>query len=111
MSEYKEKWYTVREAVEKTRISQATIQNNIKKGNLKASEITDSSARGFHYMIAEADLNKWLSSRKADVISPMTHDDIAAVIKKMVDDAYNRGFEDGKIEARKAVSDVLKGMK
>lgn len=49
MDEMKEKWYTVKQASEKTRFSVAVINNACKKRELEASQIPDHTKYGFHY--------------------------------------------------------------
>lgn len=106
-----EKYYKVREAVEKTRISQSTINKAIKNKELPAREITDSSSKGFHYMIAESDLMRWLAERKAYVATPKTIEELSMMLHTLMKAEYDRGFEDGKKAQKTAFMEAVRGVK
>ena len=107
----KEKYYKVKEAATISRFSVSTINNSIRDGKLQATQIPDSSSKGYHYLIAESDLKRWLSERKADVAELKSTDDIAAMINRMIREAYERGVKDGKEEARRTLTDAMRGLK
>lgn len=106
-----EKFYTVKEAVRVSRISQSTINNAIKKGILPAREITDSSSKGFHYLIDESDLKKWIATKRVAASEPKTLEEISAWLVAMMKEEYERGVKDGKREAREAIAEAMRGVK
>lgn len=110
MDEKKEKWYTVKQASEITRLSQWVISTACKKGELEAGQISDSSKAGFHYTISESKLNAWLAVKKAAVTEPMGIETISAMLSRMLKDEYERGFKAGKEEARRAFNDAMRGL-
>lgn len=113
----KEKWFTIKEAVDYTGVSRATLNSAINKGTLVASQISDGGGRcGFHYMISETALLEWVEDRKtvkADVRMPaeMTVDKIADWITNEIQKAYENGFKDGMKTAREQMLIAAKGLK
>lgn len=119
MSE-KEKWYTVKEACKEAGVSGNTISNAIREGKLVASQISDSSRYGFHYMISETALLEWVEDRKTQkanaivtskVPSEMTIEDIAAEITLRIKKAYDTGFREGKKAGKAEIMDAIRGVK
>lgn len=113
----KEKWFTLKEAVEYAGVSRATIDKAIRKGTLVSSQISDGGGRyGFHYMISETALLEWVEDRKtikADVRMPaeMTVDKIAEWITNEIQKAYENGFKDGMKTAREQMLVAAKGLR
>ncbi len=110
-----EKYYTVKQAAEECGISDHTIKRCAKNGELKATEVQTGQGRyGWAYRIAESDLLEWLENRekKTKTVHPrtekfvekqyadMTLEQLAGKLLKMVQDAYNKGYEDGKHAAK-----------
>lgn len=111
MDEMKEKWYTVKQAAEKTRFSVAVINNACRKGELEASQIPDHTKYGFHYSVSESKLNAWVATRKANVAEAKTYEEVSAIVYKLIKEEYERGFKEGKEAARRAFTEAVKGMK
>lgn len=111
MDEMKEKWYTVKQAAEKTRFSVAVINNACRKGELEASQISDHTKYGFHYSIAESKLNTWVATKKASASEPKSVEELSALLYSVTKAEYERGFKEGKEAARRAFNDAVKGMK
>ena len=113
----KEKWFTIKEAVDYAGVSRATLDSAIRKGTLVASQISDGGGRyGFHYMISETALLEWVEDRKtvkSDVRMPaeMTVDKIADWITNEIQKAYENGFKDGMKTAREQMLVAAKGLR
>ncbi len=110
MDEMKEKWYTVKQAAEKTRFSVAVINNACRKRELEASQISDHTKYGFHYSISESKLNAWVATKKASVSEPKTFEEASAIVYRLMKDEYERGFKEGKEAARRAFNDAVRGV-
>lgn len=119
MSE-KEKWYTIPQAVREAGISNATLYAAIRQGKLRASQISDSSRHGYHYMISESALLEWVEDRKtvkahaiatSKVPSELTIEDIAKEITLRIQKAYDTGFKEGKKAGKAEIMDAVKGVK
>lgn len=111
MDEMKEKWYTVKQAAEKTRFSVAVINNACRKRELEASQIPDNTKYGFHYSISESKLNAWAATKKASVSEPKSYEEASGILYRLMKDEYERGFKAGKEEARRAFTEAVKGLK
>lgn len=111
MDEMKEKWYTVKQAAEKTRFSVAVINNACRKRELEASQIPDNTKYGFHYSISESKLNAWAATKKASVSEPKSYEEASGILYRLMKEEYERGFKAGKEEARRAFTEAVKGMK
>lgn len=111
MDEMKEKWYTVKQAAEKTRFSVAVINNACRKRELEASQIPDNTKYGFHYSISESKLNAWVATKKANVAEAKTYEEASGILYRLMKDEYERGFKAGKEEARRAFTEAVKGLK
>lgn len=119
MSE-KEKFYTLAQAEKIAGVSRATLTNACREGRLAGSQISDSSYRGFHWMVSEDALMDWVMDRKsikAQVLqknkapSEMTVDGIAEWITNQIQKAYEQGFKDGVKQAKAQMSEAVKGLK
>lgn len=120
MSDTKEKWFKSVEAANYAGVSLATIHKAIREGKLVASQISDSSKHGFHYMITESALYEWVEDRKtvkanaiatSKVPSEMTIEDIAKEITLRIQKAYDTGFKEGKKAGKAECMDALKGVR
>lgn len=119
MSE-KERWFKTDEAAKYAGVSLATISKAVREGKLVASQISDSSRHGFHYMITESALFEWVEDRKtvkanaiatSKVPSEMTIEDIAKEITLRIQKAYDAGFKDGKKVGKAEAMDAVRGVK
>lgn len=110
MENVSEKNYTVKQAVEKTRFSTATITKACKNGELQTRQVPDNSKYGFHYLIPESELNKWSAMKRANASEPKSITDIAALLTRMMKEEYERGVKDGKNEAKRALNDAMRGV-
>ena len=114
MSEGKEKWYTTAEAEKVAGVSRQTLFNSINKGTLVASQITDSSRWGYHYMISESNLLDWVENRNtvktSKMPTEMTVDRIADWITAEIQKAYETGFKDGMKTAKTKMMQATKGI-
>lgn len=116
--EGKEKWLKVKEAAKVAGVSSNYISSEIRKGTLKATQISDSSRFGYHYLISETDLVFWVENRKTlganktatKTPSEMSIEDIAAELTIRLKKAYEDGFRDGRKAAKREISDVIKGV-
>ena len=106
-----EKYYTTKQAAEKTRFSIAVIKSAIKKGELEAVQIPDHTKYGFHYMVEESKLMQFAATKKVYASEPKTVQELAVLLQRMLKDEYERGLRDGKNEARRAFTEAVKGMK
>lgn len=115
MSEGKEKWYTTAEAEKVAGVSRQTLFNSINKGTLVASQISDSSKCGYHYMISESNLLDWVENRNtvktSKMPTEMTVDRIADWITSEIQKAYETGFKDGMKTAKTKMMEAAKGIK
>ena len=120
MSETKEKWYTMAEAMKETGVSRATLTRAINEGRMVASQISDSSGAGFHFMVSETNLLEWMENRKskkAEVTKKnkapqeMTVDSISEWITQQIQTAYETGFKDGLKTAKETMMEAAKGLK
>lgn len=116
----KQKYYRVKEAAKVAGVSGAVITQAIRAGKLVATQISDSSRYGYHYLIAENDLLNWVEDRKTvkanaiatcKVPSEMTTEDIAAEIALRIKKAYNAGFKEGRKEGKREIMEAIRGVK
>lgn len=117
MSEGKEKWYTMAEAMKETGVSRVTLTRAINEGRMVASQITDSSGAGFHFMVSETNLLEWLENRKSkktEVLKKnkapqeMTVDSVSEWITAEIQKAYETGFKDGLKTAKTKMMEAAK---
>ena len=106
--ENKEKYYSIAQIRDMTHMSDQSIRNACKAGRLKASQIPDSSRLGFHYLVAESDFKLWWATKKAKVTEQPKVEDLAAMIQNLIDEAYERGLNEGMDKARRAMTEALK---
>lgn len=116
----KEKWFKITEAAQYAGVSGNTLSKAIREGRLKASQISDSSKHGFHYMVTESALYEWVEDRKSvkanaiatsKVPSELTIEDIAKEITLRIQKAYDAGFKDGKKVGKAECMEALKGIR
>lgn len=114
MSE-KEKWYTFDEATAVAGCSKATLYRACKEGRLVASQISDSSKWGFHYMVSENALLEWVNDRKSlkmDVSAmDFSVDMIAQILERKIKTTYDEGYRDGFKNAKKQMNEAMKGIR
>lgn len=110
MDEMKEKWYTIKQASEKTRFSVAVINKACRKGELEARQVNDNTKYGFHYSISESKLNAWVATKKVAAAEPKTYEEAFAIFHGLMMSEYERGFKEGKEAARRAFNDAVKGV-
>lgn len=120
MSDTKEKWYTMTEAMKETGVSRATLTRAINEGRMVASQITDSSGAGFHFMVSETNLLEWMENRKSKKTEAikknkapqeMTVESISEWITKQIQAAYESGYKDGLKTAKAQMLEAAKGIK
>lgn len=104
-----EKHYTPKQASEKFGLTYATIYSACRNGKVACREINGS------YMIAETAMIDYINQRKARITvsahSAMTVDDLAEELLKRIHDAYDKGYADGKKDAKQALNEAIKGIK
>lgn len=124
----KTKWFTTKEASKEAGVKYSKIMAEIAHGRIVAKKIPDSSSYGYHYLIADYDLMAWVEDPKKVRCEPIPSKckkeraatdsfDIDSLVKALVEQiservysesrqAYEKGFEDGKKAAIKAVQDL-----
>lgn len=116
----KEKWFTVKEASHEASVSGNTINMAIKEGKLVARQMSDSSRWGFHYLIAESELLRWVEDRKTvkanavattKTASEANASDIAEWITLKIKKAYDEGYRDGKRAGIAEIKDAIRGVR
>lgn len=104
-----EKHYTPKQASEKFGLTYATIYSACRNGKLACREINGS------YMIAETAMIDYINQRKARITVPaysaMSVDDLAEELLKRIHDAYDKGYADGKKDAKQALNEAIKAIK
>lgn len=104
-----EKYYNVKQASERFGLSYQTIYSACKHKRLDCRELNGT------YMIAETAMLDYINNRKARIIVPtysqLTVDDLAEEILKRINDAYEKGYEAEKKDAKQTLSEALKGLK
>ena len=116
----KEKWFTVKQAIQEAGVSNYTICSAIREGKLVAKQIPDSSRYGYHYLISESALLAWVEDRKtikahaiatSKVPSELTIEDIAKEITLRIQKAYDTGYKEGKKDGKREIMEAIKGVK
>jgi predicted site-specific integrase-resolvase len=104
-----EKHYTPKQASEHFGLSYATIYSACRNGRLACREINGS------YMIAETAMLDYINQRKARITVPgyseMSVDDLADELLKRIKTAYDKGYADGKKDAKQALNEAIRGLK
>lgn len=112
----KERWFDVKRAAIEARVSDQTIYNAIKHGELAASQVPAHGAGQYKYRISESSLLDWILEKekakeeKHKVIksaSDLSIEDIAKELTIRLQKAYSDGFKDGQKTAKKELKGVL----
>lgn len=116
MSENNEKFYNTKKAALQVGVSDATIKSAIKRGELPAKQIASGGPKGYSYMVSETDLITWMDTRKQRKttiagVTEMTVDDLANEILKRLKHEYERGYKQGKKDAKEEFMKAFKGVK
>ena len=126
------KYFTTKEAAKEAGVPIGKIRSAVSRGKLFAKQIPDSSKWGHHYLIPDYELLSWVEDPKKDRCEPPsdfyknrkkkkapTSSNIEDLIKDLVSkieehvysDAYEKGYKDGKLEAAKALKDLIGDLK
>lgn len=119
MEDTKEKYFDTKQASKEAGVSVNAICTAIKKGKLQASQISDSSRFGYHYLISETALLEWVNNRwkrgrataAPKALSQFTIEDIAEELGRRFKKAYEDGYKDGMKKAKQDILIAMKGVK
>lgn len=123
------KWFTTKEAAKEAGVKHTKIMSNISAGRIITKKIPDSSRIGYHYLISENELMDWVEEPKKVRTEPVpskarklkktketeVNNDkvtLAMQIIEMVEayvreEAYNKGYQDGKEATVKAMTEII----
>ena len=134
------KYFTTKEAAKEAGINVQKIRSAICRGKLIAKQIPDSSHWGYHYLIPDYELLSWVEDPRKSRCEPPsnfyknqkkkkapTSSNIEDLIKDLVskieehvysdafakgqEAGYEKGYKDGKLEAAKALKDLIGDLK
>lgn len=119
MEDTKEKYFDTKQASKEAGVSVNAICTAIKNGKLQASQISDSSRFGYHYLVSETALIEWMNNRwkrgsttaAPKALSQFSLEDIADELTRRIKKAYEEGYKDGVKKAKQDILTAMKGVK